>query len=151
MIRYFHLSLLCLIHLLVVTGCDNNYTPDVDTNDNDVMIPTKVPVPDEFIRMVNPLGDTAQVVEQGEIIYQVNCASCHGVAGRGDGVAASPLEKKPNNLAKDQKDLSDAYLYWRIYAGGAFEPFRSMMPGWRSLLTEDDIWKIISYLRTLEG
>jgi mono/diheme cytochrome c family protein len=150
--RLFQPLLLCLIINLIVSGCMSARLSDASriTNDDRVYT-TRVQVPDEFSDKENPLGDAPQALEQGEIMYQVNCASCHGVTGRGDGVAASSFEPRPDNLASDQKDLSDAYLYWRIYAGGAFEPFRSVMPGWRSLLTEDDIWRIITYIRSLEG
>ncbi|MBE0409739.1 MAG: cytochrome c [Anaerolineales bacterium] len=114
-------------------------------------MPTIVPVPDEFSNLQNPLENTLQAVEQGEIIYQVNCASCHGVSGKGDGVVSNSLEPRPTNLAVNQERLSDGYLYWRIYAGGAFEPFRSVMPGWRGLISEEDIWRVITYIRSLEG
>jgi mono/diheme cytochrome c family protein len=152
MIKWFNLLLFFLISPIILFACASG-VPD----GNRIVInegtesPTKVPVPEEFRDLQNPLEGTSQATEQGEIIYQVNCASCHGVSGRGDGVVASSIEPRPTNLAADHENLSDGYLYWRIYAGGAFEPFRSVMPGWRSLLSEEDIWKVITYIRSLEG
>jgi mono/diheme cytochrome c family protein len=150
--KRFNAVLFISIITLVLSACVGGDVVDNRNLTNDGLeVPTKVPVPEEFRNLQNPLQDTPQAIEQGEIMYQVNCASCHGVSGRGDGVVASSLETRPTNLAEDQKDLSDGYLYWRIYAGGAFEPFRSVMPGWRSLLSEEEIWKIITYIRSLEG
>ena len=45
--------------------------------------------------------------------------------------------------------LADDYLYWRISEGGAFEPFISLMPAWGTLLSEQEMWQLVSYLRTL--
>jgi mono/diheme cytochrome c family protein len=150
--KRFYLHFFFLIFSLVLIACTSGESGSNRNIINDGMeMPTKVPVPEEFRDLQNPLEGTPQAIEQGEIIYQVNCASCHGVTGRGDGVVASSLEQRPTNLAADHENLSDGYLYWRIYAGGAFEPFRSVMPGWRSLLSEEDIWKVITYIRSLEG
>jgi mono/diheme cytochrome c family protein len=35
------------------------------------------------------------VAEQGKKVAQVNCVSCHGKAGKGDGAAAMALNPKP--------------------------------------------------------
>jgi mono/diheme cytochrome c family protein len=35
----------------------------------------------------------------GAQIYKLNCSSCHGVEGKGDGVAAAALNPKPVNFA----------------------------------------------------
>jgi mono/diheme cytochrome c family protein len=45
--------------------------------------------------------------------------------------------------------MSDAYLYWRISEGGLMEPFNSLMPGWKGMLNDQNIWKIITYIRTM--
>lgn len=42
---------------------------------------------------------------------------------------------------------TDGYLFWTIAEGGA--PVGSAMPAFKQTLKEDDIWKIITYLRTL--
>jgi hypothetical protein len=45
----------------------------------------------------------------------------------------------------------DGYLYWRIAEGGNFEPFNSLMPAWGTLLSETEIWELVSYIRDLSG
>lgn len=42
---------------------------------------------------------------------------------------------------------TDGYLYWTIADGGA--PLGTAMPPFKSMLKEDQIWKIIIYLREL--
>jgi mono/diheme cytochrome c family protein len=45
----------------------------------------------------------------------------------------------------------DGYLYWRIDAGGNFAPYNSLMPAWGTLLSETEIWELVTYLRGLSG
>lgn len=41
----------------------------------------------------------APSVAEGRVLYQENgCASCHGISGRGDGLAAAALISKPTDL-----------------------------------------------------
>lgn len=104
--------------------------------------------PAEYAGKTNPLNGNQAAIEAGKGIYNSNCASCHGEKGMGDGPAANSLNPKPLPLAMDG-ELSDAYLYWRIADGGGMEPFRSAMPAWKSFLTEEQIWQVTAYLRTL--
>lgn len=41
---------------------------------------------------------TPQLVQKGSGSFAVNCASCHGPRGEGDGVAATALKPRPANL-----------------------------------------------------
>src|SRR3954468_15765210 len=46
-----------------------------------------------------PLAPSAPPdIARGAALYAQNCASCHGVAGRGDGAAAAALNPKPVNF-----------------------------------------------------
>jgi mono/diheme cytochrome c family protein len=105
--------------------------------------------PPEYAGMSNPHADDAAAIAAGEMLYQTNCASCHGEKGRGDGPAAAALDPKPQDLAANQPHLSDAYMVWRISEGGLMQPFNSSMPAWKSIFSQDEIWQMISYIRTL--
>jgi len=104
--------------------------------------------PVEYADKNNPLDGKTDAVEAGKSIYNINCASCHGEKALGDGPAAASLNPKPRSLAEDGA-LSDAYLYWRIAEGGIMEPFKSTMPAWKTFLSEEQIWQVVAYLRTL--
>ncbi len=107
--------------------------------------------PEEFKTMTNPMAGSAENAAKGEVIFEADCTSCHGQEAKGDGLAGTSLDPKPADLASKQAYLSDGYLFWRISVGGAIAPFYSAMPAWRGLLSEDHIWKVITYLRTLKG
>jgi len=105
--------------------------------------------PAEFADMKNPYKtDDEDALNKGEALYRANCSSCHGEQGLGDGPAGASLNPKPGNLARDQANLSDAYLFWRISEGGILEPFNSLMPAWKALMSEQQIWQVITYIRT---
>jgi mono/diheme cytochrome c family protein len=93
----------------------------------------------------NPLPSDKKTEEQGEKIAKVNCVSCHGAKGKGDGAAAVALNPKPADwTSKRVQDESDGELFWKISNG------RGAMPAWRHL-PENDRWALIRYIRTLKG
>ena len=106
--------------------------------------PTLEPVPAEFAGKTNPLGTDAATA--GATVFQVNCEPCHGPQGHGDGPAGAALDPKPRNLAEFQKNVADDYLFWRINTG---RPGTSMAP-WQGILTEEQIWQAIAFVRTLQ-
>jgi len=93
----------------------------------------------------NPLPDDAKVVDQGQKIAQVNCATCHGAKGKGDGVAAAALSPKPADwTSKKIQAESDGELFWKISNG------RGAMPSWKHL-PENDRWALVRYIHSLGG
>jgi mono/diheme cytochrome c family protein len=105
--------------------------------------------PPEYAGKTNPKTNDAASAAAGKDLYAINCTSCHGETAMGDGPTAASLDPKPKPLASEMKSLSDDYMFWRISEGGAFPPFNSAMPAWKASLTEDQIWQVITYLRTL--
>jgi len=126
------------------TGCRGT-VKDADTSD--FIRPTP---PAEYALKTNPLANDGPAAEAGQQVFAANCVSCHGPQAMGDGPAASSLNPKPKPLALEMNSLQDKYLFWRISEGGAFAPFVSAMPAWKSILSEDEIWQVITFLRTLQ-
>ena len=93
----------------------------------------------------NPLPADAKTAEQGKKVAQVNCVSCHGAKGTGDGAAAVALNPKPADWtsAKVQSE-SDGEIFWKISTG------RGAMPSWKHL-PENDRWALVRYIRSLAG
>jgi mono/diheme cytochrome c family protein len=91
----------------------------------------------------NPVSGP-KAVEQGKKVAQVNCVSCHGAGGKGDGAAAAALNPKPADWtsARVQTD-TDGELFWKISTG------RGPMPPWKHL-PESDRWAVVSYIRSLK-
>jgi mono/diheme cytochrome c family protein len=86
----------------------------------------------------------------GESIFSQNCVRCHGEHGKGDGDIAASLKPRPQDLTGNDGRLKDDYLFWRISEGGLAAPFASAMPAWKGILDEEQIWQVVSFLRTLQ-
>ena len=63
----------------------------------------------------------AQVGGHAASIYRARCATCHGIAGLGNGAAAKPLPVKPRSFKDEtwRSRVSDAHLRKVIVQGGA--------------------------------
>ena len=103
--------------------------------------------PLEYASLVSPVPVSPETVLAGAQIFRVNCASCHGESGKGDGAASRALNPKPPDLSLVAEVVDDAYLYWRIAEGGA--ELKSAMPGWKTILTEEQIWQGVAFIRSL--
>ena len=76
----------------------------------------------------NPLPADKKIVDQGQKVAQINCVSCHGAKGKGDGAAAVALNPKPADWTSSRvQDESDGELFWKISNG------RGAMPPWKHL------------------
>lgn len=108
-------------------------------------------VPAEFADLENPLEGDPQAIQRGGEAFVALCVQCHGEQGQGDGTAGQAMDPPPGDLtdAARMATLSDGYLFWRISEGGAFAPYNSLMPAWGTLLSETEIWELVSYIRTL--
>ncbi|MDF1499764.1 MAG: cytochrome c [Anaerolineales bacterium] len=108
-------------------------------------------VPSEYEELDNPFDGDPDAITSGADLYAINCATCHGLEGMGDGPAAAALDPKPAPLADADMmaDMTDGYIFWRITEGGAMEPFNSAMPSWKAMFSEQQIWQLVSFLRTL--
>jgi mono/diheme cytochrome c family protein len=101
-------------------------------------------IPTEFVGRTNPLG--ADAVIAGAEIFKNNCIPCHGAQGHGDGPAGTALDPKPKNLAVFAPTVGDDYLFWRINAGKE----GTSMVAWKGVLTDEQIWQVVSFIRTLK-
>src|ERR1700738_4929691 len=91
----------------------------------------------------NPAPSDKKTIDQGEKVAKINCASCHGAKGKGDGAAAVALNPKPADWTSARvQDESDGEIFWKITTG------RGPMPSWRHL-PESDRWAVVRYIRTL--
>lgn len=106
-------------------------------------------LPSEYSDLKNPLTATDKTIEAGKKIYEKNCMSCHGQNGYGNGEAGQNLNPKPADLASFAKMpmASDSYLFWTISDGG--EKLNTAMPSFKKILSKDDIWSAILYIRKL--
>jgi mono/diheme cytochrome c family protein len=135
---------LTLISMLVLSACGGGSTPPASGGGGAPAVPAP------YTGKTNPKANDATAADAGKAIYASNCAACHGDKGMGDGPSAASLDPKPKALATEIGNLKDDYLIWRISEGGAMAPYNSAMPAWKNSLSEDQIWQVISFLRTLK-
>ena len=107
--------------------------------------------PSRYTLKQNPLFATAKNIERGKLLYQAEakptaCKICHGIRGNGNGRLARGLEPAPRNFTCEDtmKPLSDGQLFWIIKNGSK----GTAMPAHRFTLSDEDIWRIIHYLKS---
>jgi len=87
-------------------------------------------------------------VASGSQLYQQHCVGCHGIAGFGDGPAATTLTPKPADLtAKHTGDHTAGDLFWWLTHGKD----KTAMPGFESSVSEEGRWDLINFLRALSA
>ncbi|MCP9447404.1 MAG: cytochrome c [Nitrospira sp.] len=105
------------------------------------------PPPPEYAEKHMPVGwwnDQAKM-EEGRKIYlgeanpDVNCASCHGKDGKPVKAGARDFRN-----VERMKLASDSVWFWRIAEGVP----NTKMKGWKSKLSEEDMWKLVLYERS---
>ncbi len=91
-----------------------------------------------------PLSDT--ILKQGEVLYVRFCAICHGKGGKGDGSITKNGAIKPKAYDSDAlKNYTDGQIYHTIMYG------KNNMMGYTSQLQYEERWKIVHYVKTLQG
>lgn len=100
--------------------------------------------PPRAAKKVNPVAPDAKSIELGKRLFERDCVSCHGAKGLGDGPKAGDLERKPTSFADASVwDQSDGAFFWKITEG------KTPMPSEKTLMSEDERWHVINYMRTL--
>jgi len=95
----------------------------------------------------NPTPDTPEIAHEGQEHFMHHCQICHGLDGQATGV---PFAEKmsppiPSLASKDVQDYADGQLKWIIENG--INP--SGMPSWKGILTDEEMWKLVTYTRHL--
>lgn len=127
-----------------VGGYQNDYIAPLDRNGAGVDA------------MTSPYGADEATIAKGKHLFQVTCAPCHGIEGKGGGpVTHNDPAKGINRFVVPAPMLSgegavsairtDGYIYGTIRNGG------SLMPSYGLALTDVERWSIVSYIRTLDG
>jgi mono/diheme cytochrome c family protein len=98
-------------------------------------------------KVKNPLPNDAGAVQEGRQAFSFYCVVCHGLDGHNTGVpfAAKMSPPIPSLASEEVQSYSDGQLKWIIENG--LSP--SGMPASRGVLSDDDMWAIVLYLRNL--
>lgn len=83
-------------------------------------------------------------VVSGRIIYSTICIRCHAIDGKGEGqMKFTPPVADLTSPAVQNK--LDARLFKSVHDGKA----NTAMGAWREVLSDDEIWDVLAYVRTL--
>jgi mono/diheme cytochrome c family protein len=94
----------------------------------------------------NPTPPSPESINRGRELWKQDCEACHGASGRGDGPISANLQKQPKDLSKIAPSpiFPDGVVAYRIANGG------EAMPAWKSVLSTEQIWDLINFIRTLK-
>ena len=96
-------------------------------------------------KLENPTAPSSEAIARGRAIFRERCVACHGDRGRGDGAAGVTLDPRPADLLLHVPQHTDGELYYMVSVGFP----ESEMPAWRSVLSEEQRWELVHYLRVL--
>lgn len=95
----------------------------------------------------NPMPMTPETMTAGRQSFLHYCYACHGLDGHATGVpfadAMSP--PVPSLASSNVQTYTDGQLHWVIENG----LWPTGMPAAKGILTDDEIWSIVAYLRHL--
>lgn len=92
----------------------------------------------------NPFAGNQKATDEGKDTFNQMCVLCHGLKGEGNGEAGLTLERHPANfLALNIRSQTDGAIFWKITNG------KTPMASYFELLTDDQRWKLVNYIREL--
>jgi cytochrome c5 len=100
-------------------------------------------VPDEAKEKVCPFQFTPETVKNGENVFQKNCKSCHGDPGKQNWAKIVPPPGDP--ASADFQKQTDGEMFFKVTSG------KAPMPQFGSILSDEERWQVISYLRSFNA
>lgn len=98
--------------------------------------------------MARTLPDDAATLKRGAEVFAQNCASCHGLKGKGDSPMARNYNPPPPDFTRGQfrHGNTDDAIYKSIASGVP----GTGMTAWKGRLSESDLSAVSAYVRSLK-
>jgi cbb3-type cytochrome oxidase cytochrome c subunit/cytochrome c553 len=85
-------------------------------------------------------------LQEGKELYVTNCLTCHGCSGNGLGSYGGTMVVTPADFKQEPyKNMPDDQWYWHVSEGVP----GTLMPTWKTALSEDQRWKVIRYIQQI--
>lgn len=88
------------------------------------------------------------ILEEGRKLYEIKCQICHGEQGDGKGVGAIDLDYRPADLTQPRIREQPEGDVFRMVSEGMPD---HKMPAWKYYLSPEDIWRVVTYIRSFSG
>jgi mono/diheme cytochrome c family protein len=92
-----------------------------------------------------PFPLTAQILDRGEERFNIYCAPCHGLSGRGDGMIVRRGYRQPPSFHVDRLQQAPLGHFYDTMTNGF-----GAMPDYRAQIAPRDRWAIAAYVRALQ-
>ncbi|MDX1828862.1 MAG: cytochrome c [Lutibacter sp.] len=93
----------------------------------------------------SPLKMNANDAKAGKALFTQMCVICHGIKGKGDGMAGAALNPKPANFTLSSvQSQTNGELFWKMTNGNP------PMAAYKDILTETQRWQLVAYIRTFK-
>ena len=125
--------------------------PQIDAPEGSVPTTGKeVPVSD-FVATLgtrNPVPFDSASLEAGRVLFVTNCSMCHGLSADGETLVAQKFEqygeKPPPSLSRKEVTAQQVgAVFWTLSNGV------NRMPAFDRLLTAEERWTLVNYVRSL--
>jgi mono/diheme cytochrome c family protein len=97
-------------------------------------------------RVTNPVPPTDDNLIDGMKIYTMNCALCHGTLDNKPSSLRSSFYPPVPQLILHPLDDPEWHIYYAVRTGIRY----TGMPAWNKTLTEQEIWKVTTFLTRIE-
>lgn len=94
--------------------------------------------------IINPLLDTKEVLSDGKVLYGKFCSHCHGTNGIDPGLVGERYAGVPSFTSAAVKNVSEGHIFHVITHG------KGRMGAHASQLNQEERWKIVRYVQTLQ-
>src|SRR5262247_2055182 len=87
-----------------------------------------------------------EILDRGESRFNITCLPCHGKLGDGNGMVALRGFRHPPSYHQDRLRNAPTSHFYDVMTNGF-----GAMPSYAEVLTPEDRWKIIAYIRALQA
>ncbi len=104
--------------------------------------------------MENPLEATDAVVAKGETMFKTYCTPCHGMPDENGVIAQLGTVAQPGRFPGVPALTGDAGRLPLRTDGEVYRAIRmgwNLMPAYNWAMSDDEMWSIVAYSRTLQG